>query len=110
MGVLVVEDHADTCAMLALALQQRGAHVMSAASAAEALTQIKKQWPAVLICDISLPEEDGYELIGKVRALELDLGREIPALALTAHAGHEEHARALAAGFHIYLAKPVEPG
>jgi CheY-like chemotaxis protein len=56
-----------------------------------------------------MPEMDGYQLIAKVRALELVQGSQIPAVALTAHAGCEDRTRSLSAGFQKHLSKPVEP-
>ncbi|RPH55227.1 response regulator, partial [bacterium] len=62
----------------------------------------------VLVADIGMPEEDGYSLIGKVRELDGAI-RDVPAIALTAYAGEGDRQRALAAGFQMHLAKPVEP-
>ena len=65
--------------------------------------------PDVLVADIGLPGEDGYALVRKIRELESGRGRRIPAIAVTAHARAEDGSRALAAGFQVHLAKPVEP-
>jgi CheY-like chemotaxis protein len=107
--VLLVEDDTDTRNMLALTLRRCGAEVVAASSAGEALEAIERLLPDVLVSDISMPGEDGYELIRKVRALEEERGRHLPALALTAYAGEEDRRRALSAGFQMHLAKPVEP-
>ena len=107
--VLLVEDDADTRDMLALTLRRCGAEVVATGSAGEALEAIERLRPDVLVSDISMPGEDGYELIRKVRALEQNRGRHLPALALTAYAGEEDRRRALSAGFEMHLAKPVEP-
>jgi CheY-like chemotaxis protein len=56
-----------------------------------------------------MPEEDGYSLIRRVRALEPELGRTVPAIALTAFASLADRTRALSEGFHMHLSKPVEP-
>ena len=61
----------------------------------------------MLVSDIGMPGEDGYALIKKVRALSPETGGRIPAAALTAYARKEDRARALAAGFHVHLAKPI---
>jgi len=70
------------------------------------------KWPDALILDIAMPDEDGYTVLKKVRALEAE-GRaaadRIPAIALTAYGRGEDRLRALQAGFHMHVAKPVEP-
>ena len=78
-------------------------------SAQEALAALPSLQPDVLVSDIAMPERDGYDLIKEVRRLPRDQGGEIPAIALTAYARGEDCARALACGFQLHLAKPVEP-
>jgi CheY-like chemotaxis protein len=63
----------------------------------------------VLVSDIGMPDENGYELIGKVRTLKPEQGGNIPAVALTAYARTDDRLRALATGFQAYIPKPVEP-
>ena len=63
----------------------------------------------MLVSDLAMPGEDGYSLIGKVRALEAGSGRQTPAVALTAYVRVEDRARALSAGFNMFVPKPVEP-
>ena len=109
MRVLVVDDRADARSMLALMLRRCGAETAEAESVAEALAEIERAKPDVLVSDIAMPGEDGYDLIRKVRALEWERGGKIPALALTAYAGLEDRARALEAGYQMHLVKPVEP-
>ena len=65
--------------------------------------------PEVLVADIGMPVEDGYALIRRVRSHPADEGGQIPALALTAYARTEDRVRILASGYHMHLAKPVEP-
>jgi PAS domain S-box-containing protein len=108
LHVLIVDDDQDTLELLGAALTQRSARVTTAASAAEAIRALKFFRPDVLISDIAMPGEDGYELMQKVIAL--DLVPSIPAIAITAYAKQEDKERALAAGFQRYLAKPVELG
>jgi len=79
-----------------------------ASSAAAAMDSIRSSRPHVLISDIAMPGEDGYDLIKQVIALELM--PKIPAIAITAYAKEEDRERALAAGFQRYLSKPVELG
>lgn len=106
LHVLIVDDDLDTLELLSAALTQRSASVTAVSSAATALESIKGFRPDVLISDIAMPGEDGYELIRKVLALGLVPG--IPAIAITAYAKEEDKARALDAGFQRYLSKPVE--
>jgi signal transduction histidine kinase/ActR/RegA family two-component response regulator len=107
LRILVVDDDDDTRDMVTEALRSAGAAVVAAASAHEALAVLERQDADVLISDIGLPNTDGYSLIGRVRAMT-GSARRIPAIALTAYAGHEDRQHALDAGYHIHLAKPVE--
>jgi CheY-like chemotaxis protein len=81
---------------------------VTAASAQEALEAIERERPDLLISDIGMPGEDGYELIRKVRALPVGRGGKIPAIALTAYARTEDRLRALRAGYQMHISKPVE--
>ena len=107
--VLIVDDEPDARRLLTELLSQRGAEVSAAASAAEALETLQAWRPDVLLCDIGMPDGDGYELIRRVRELPLERGGRTPAAALTAYAGPADRARALASGFQTHVAKPVEP-
>ena len=107
--VLVVEDEADARHLLAAVLQKRGARVFMAASATEALEMLERERPDVLLSDIALQDQDGYELIRKVRTLPAERGGRIPAAALTGYGRLEDRMRALSAGFQLHAAKPVEP-
>ncbi|HWP42248.1 MAG TPA: ATP-binding protein, partial [Blastocatellia bacterium] len=107
-SVLVVEEDDDGREMLVTTLKSYGAHVTSALSASQALEAIKRSAPDLLLSDIEIPGEDGYSLIRKVRSLEGAASRVV-AIALTAHTRAEDRARALAAGFHSHIAKPVDP-
>jgi CheY-like chemotaxis protein len=106
--VLVVEDEPDAREMLALTLEIAGAQVEAVESAQEALHNLELFKPDVLLSDIGLPHESGYDLIRQVRLLAGE-SRHIPAVALTAFATEKDRQLALAAGFQIHLAKPVEP-
>jgi PAS domain S-box-containing protein len=108
LKVLVVDDEADTRKVLRTAFEQCGARVTTAPSAAQALALLTETGPDVLISDIGMPEEDGYELISKVRALPVEEGGKIPAVALTAYARAEDRLRALRAGYQMHVSKPVE--
>jgi CheY-like chemotaxis protein len=107
--VLVVEDDLDTLEILKVVLQSRGAEVITAASAGEALKALERFRPDVLVSDIAMPEQDGYELIEHVRQLGPERGGSIPAVALTAYARVEDRIRALTAGFQMHVPKPVDP-
>jgi signal transduction histidine kinase/ActR/RegA family two-component response regulator len=109
LRVLVVDDEADTRGLLRKMLEECGSEVATAGSATEALEAIARSKPDVLISDIGMPEEDGYQLIGKMRALEAGLADRIPAIALTAYARVEDRVRALNAGFQVHVTKPIEP-
>jgi two-component system CheB/CheR fusion protein len=106
--VLVVDDDAETRDTVAEVLRNHGAAVWVAGSASEALERIERDTFDLLVCDIAMPGEDGYSLIRRIRARAPEHGGATPALALTAFAGAENRARALAAGFQQYLAKPVD--
>jgi len=107
--VLMVEDEVDARDALSAILSQAGATVAAVGTAREALSKLTAWRPDVLVCDIGLPVEDGYALIGKVRALDVDCGGAVPAVALTAYAQAKDRARVLAAGFQAHVAKPCEP-
>jgi CheY-like chemotaxis protein len=106
--VLLVEDEADARELLSLTLKISGANVQAVESAQDALFQLPLFKPHVLLSDVGLPRESGYELIRQVRALNPDLG-EVPAVALTAFASEKDRDLALSSGFQVHLAKPVEP-
>ena len=108
LNVLVVDDDSDTLMLMATALKRRQANVTAVSSAGEAIVEITRKRPDVLVSDIAMPDEDGYGLIRKIRSLENGVSENIPAVAITAYAKEEDRERALSAGFQIYLAKPVE--
>ena len=95
--------------LTSLVLTQAGAEVTSVASAEEALQAIAAARPDALVSDIDLSGEDGYALIRQIRQHEAEHGGCLPAVALTGYARAEDRARALAAGFHVHVPKPVEP-
>jgi CheY-like chemotaxis protein len=107
--VLVVDDEPDARRLLTEVLSRRGAEVLTAASAAEALEMLQVWRPHVLLSDIGMPDGDGYELIQRVRELPEERGGRTPAAALTAYAGPADRVRALSEGYQLHVAKPVEP-
>ncbi|MDQ3802377.1 MAG: PAS domain S-box protein [Acidobacteriota bacterium] len=108
LRVLVVDDEPDARELLSAGLGQCGAQVSTASSAREALEAVAGAKFDVLVSDIGMPGEDGYELIRRVRALPPGAGGRTPAVALTAYARAEDRLRAMRAGFEIHLSKPVE--
>ncbi|HEY6558300.1 MAG TPA: response regulator, partial [Polyangiaceae bacterium] len=104
--VLLVEDDDDTREACATMLEGLGADVRAAASVAEGLAAVEMFRPAVILCDIAMPGEDGYAFIRKLRSGSR--GELTPAAALTALAGEEDRRRALQAGFQMHLAKPID--
>lgn len=106
--ILLVEDDVDTQELLATMLRRHGANVTAVASSAAALTELPHVKPDVIISDIGMPAENGYELIKRIRSLSSEEGGKIPAIALTAYAGATDRRRALLAGFQTHLPKPVE--
>lgn len=106
--MLVVDDEPDTRDLLKTGLENCGAHVIVAASVVEAFEAIETQIPDVLISDIGMPVEDGYDLIRKLRSLPAERGGNVPAVALTAYARVEDRLRALRSGYQMHVPKPVE--
>jgi len=108
LHVLLVEDDEDSRKLLGTMLKRNGARVTSTKSAKEALSVFDNELPDVMISDIGMPEQDGYELIRKLRAMPPEKGGRIPAIALTGYASKKDRERALAAGYHQHIAKPIE--
>ncbi|MDQ4120940.1 MAG: PAS domain S-box protein [Acidobacteriota bacterium] len=107
INILLVDDEPDTCLMLNVLLEGCGATVRTAASVREALEVFAASPPDVLISDIAMPEQDGYELIKRIRELPESEGGKVPAVALTAYAGSEDRKKAIKAGFQSHVPKPV---
>jgi CheY-like chemotaxis protein len=106
--VLLVDDIQDARMLLSMALKKHRAEVRVGATVREAL-EILDQWqPDVLVSDIGMPDEDGYDLIRHVRSLPDDRGGHIPAVALTGYASSKDAARVLAAGYQMFVPKPVD--
>ena len=109
LRVLIVDDLADARELLSRLFREYSAAPIAVASAAAALEQIRKAPPDVLVSDISMPDEDGYSLISKVRALPAERLARIPAIAVTAFARPEDRNQAIRAGFQAHVSKPVDP-
>jgi PAS domain S-box-containing protein len=115
LRVLVVEDEANTRTVIRWLLEQCAADVTAVESAALAVAAFREGLARgrfdVIVSDVGMPVQDGYELLREIREMERQRGGPVatPALALTAYARDEDRARAEAAGFQAHLAKPVEP-
>jgi CheY-like chemotaxis protein len=107
LRVLVVDDEADARRLLVKVLGAAGAIVTAVGSAGEALIAMAAGTTQMLVSDIAMPNQDGYELIRKVRGAGRT-ARELPAVALTAFAHKEDRLRALLAGFQVHVPKPID--
>ena len=109
LRVLVVDDQPAILDLLYDVLTPCGTVVRLCSSAREALATLRDWHPDVLLSDVAMPGEDGYWLIRNVRALAQADGGATPAIALTAYVRAEERTRVLAAGFQLYVPKPIDP-
>ena len=107
--VLVVEDDADARELVTTILEDAGAVVESAPSAASGFDAVRRFHPQLLVSDIGMPDEDGYSLIRRVRALADEEGGAIPSIALTAYTRREDRDKAIGAGFTLHMGKPISP-
>jgi CheY-like chemotaxis protein len=107
--VLIVDDDPDAREVVAAILRHYGAAVIIATSVSTALVALRRERVDVLIADLGMPIEDGYDLIRHVRSSESEKIARLPAAALTAYTTEEDRDRVLAAGFQFHLAKPVDP-
>jgi CheY-like chemotaxis protein len=105
--VLIVDDDLDTLEVMRVILESHGAQSAVATTAAEGLAALETFRPEVILSDIGLPDEDGYEFMRRVRALPADRGGQTPAVAASAHVYTSDRERAFNAGFHAFLAKPI---
>jgi PAS domain S-box-containing protein len=107
--VFAIDDEPDARDLLRTVLEDQGARVTRFTSAEEALSTLKSAKPSVIVCDVGMPDMDGYQFIRKLRADEPRHER-IPALALTAFARAEDRKRSLVAGYQAHLSKPFDMG
>ncbi|HEY1696979.1 MAG TPA: ATP-binding protein [Polyangiaceae bacterium] len=108
VSVLVVDDEADARDLVATVLRASGAHVVTVATAAQAMEHLAREVPMLLVSDIGMPEVDGYQLMRRVRSSAGEAAA-IPAIALTAYSREQDRRLALAAGFQTHVTKPVDP-
>ncbi|HET8647639.1 MAG TPA: ATP-binding protein, partial [Vicinamibacteria bacterium] len=109
VSVLAVDDDADTLNAMEIILASQGADVTTARSVAAAREAILRVRPHVVLCDIGMPDEDGYALLEWLRAFSASSGERMATVAVTAYAAEADRSRALAAGFDAYLPKPLHP-
>ena len=107
--VLIVDDDRDTLEIIRLILDTHGARTAVATTAAEGLTILSAIRPEVVLSDISLPDQDGYEFVRRIRALPVDEGGDTLVVAVSAHVYTAHRERAFDAGFQAFLAKPLNP-
>jgi len=108
LRVLMVDDEADARRLLEKVLSEAGGVVTAVGSAAEAMLAVAAANPQVLLSDIAMPDEDGYDLIRKLRKAGRS-AKELPAVALTAFAHKDDRMRVLRAGFQVHVSKPIDP-
>ena len=115
--IALVDDDRNILTSVSIALQAEGfltrVYTDGQAALKALATTPAAQWPQVLICDLSLGDTDGYEVVARIRAMEAERGaalaHRLPAIALSGHASPEYRLRSLLAGFQVHLAKPVDP-
>ena len=110
--VLLIDDDTDARELSQAVLEQCGARVKAVSSSAEAIASLldtpRALMPHVIVSDLGMPAQDGYQLIRQIRAIDSELGR-IPAVAVTGYATADDVQRALAAGFQLHISKPMDP-
>jgi PAS domain S-box-containing protein len=106
--VLAVDDSPDTRELVFAVLGACGATVITAASVREAFDLFTAWKPDVLVCDIGMPEENGYTFIRRIRELSADAGGNTPAIALTGYVRVQDRMKALEAGYEMFVPKPIE--
>ena len=109
ISVLIVDDEADSLVFAGRLLEERDARVLLAVDAPQALETLRTEHVDILVSDIGMANQDGYQLIAQVRALEDKRVARVPAIAVTAYARAEDRQRMLLAGFQMHISKPIEP-
>jgi CheY-like chemotaxis protein/anti-sigma regulatory factor (Ser/Thr protein kinase) len=108
--VMAIDDEEDALGLLRVVLEAAGAEVITLSTAVDAIERIERSRPDALVIDLGMPQMDGFELMGRIRASTNAAVRDVPAAALTAFARSDHRTRALQSGFEMHLAKPVDPG
>lgn len=104
--ILVVDDCADIILLVKMILQNHGASVRDASNALDGLEQVHLKPPDAILCDISMPEIDGYSFLQRLQPFLVAQGLSIPVVALTALAAEDDRKKILAAGFKMHITKP----
>jgi PAS domain S-box-containing protein len=107
--IVAVDDNADARTFIDRVLQLHGAKVVSVDSAAKATEAVLQFRPDIVLCDLMMPEMDGYAFLRQIRALDDELANAVPVVALTAFAGAENRLKTEQAGFQVHLDKPIDP-
>jgi CheY-like chemotaxis protein len=106
--VLALDDNADALDVLEVTLRGAGAHVRTATSGMAAMKLCEEETPDVLLCDLAMPDLDGFEVLRRMRTRFSGAGSIFPAIAISAHASADHRARSLQAGFREHLPKPYQ--
>ncbi len=109
LSVVLADGGEDAREVLGAILQRHGARVTAVRTGAEALVEVARGRPDALVSELELPDESGFSLLARVRALPPEGGGRTPAAALTAHGRCDDRVQLLLAGFQLHLAKPVQP-
>jgi CheY-like chemotaxis protein len=107
--IVAVDDNGDAREFLDRVLRLHGAKVASVDSAAKAIEAVQQFRPDIVLCDLMMPEMDGFALLRQIRALDDEMARAVPVVALTAFAGAENRLKTKQAGFQVHLDKPIDP-
>jgi len=107
--VLVIDDDPDARELLTMLLEGHGVRVRAVTSVREALAAFEREVPDIILSDLAMPDEDGYDLIRSVRNRPATSGGLVPAIAVTAYARPEDERRSLSSGFQVHLTKPIDP-
>jgi signal transduction histidine kinase/ActR/RegA family two-component response regulator len=108
LRVLAVDDDPDSLEVVRTALTMVGATVRTASSAREAISAWENEPGDALLCDLAMPDLDGFQVLKRIRGLDAAAGRETAAIALTAYTSEEYRLRCLSAGFHAHVGKPYK--
>src|SRR5712671_6475518 len=107
--IVIVEDYPDTLYGIAHFLTRHGAKVFVSPNASEGVQAVREHRPDIVLSDIRLPKQDGFELLRSIRALDAENGTNVPLIAMTAFGGFVVRERTIAAGFEAHLDKPFLP-
>jgi CheY-like chemotaxis protein len=103
--IVVIDDEPDSLEVARYILDFYGANVHTATNGKEGIDLVKQVQPHFVISDLSMPQMDGWEFLSELKSTAQT--QVIPVIALTAHAMRGDRERAIAAGFHNYLTKPL---